>query len=291
MSDQITDDDFASVTVDDLKALRRQRDSERDARIASDQARLRAERERDEARGAAGSEAVARFNAEEQAVEAAINSANAEADALTERIAQLTAEGSFSEAAKAHRALARSEAQIAQLTMRKEYLANVKAQPPPPQQHQDPYAGFTAKQRAWAEAHPMYLDTSTSEARRYTSRVNAAHHMAVADNIPVDSEEYFERLSEAAGEAEDTGSHRRDRDRDSDEAPARAAAMPVTRRGVDGGNGRDAPVRLSPEMREAADVSYPDVPVDDHVVNGVTVPGRYKQYAFHQARLKAAGRM
>jgi hypothetical protein len=303
------DDDSGSVTIENLHALRRQRDQERDARLNEEQRRIRAERERDEARGAAANEGQARISAEEASIEGLILAATEQADALTERIAQLNAEGSFAEAAKAHRALARAEAQVMQLNQKKENVANYRAWQEQQaqqarQQAPDPYAGFSSRQREWAQAHPLFMRTD-AEGKRYTARVNAAHHAAVADDVPVDSEEYFRRLDEAGeGSAPrrqsngnsngDDGAAGRFEYDNGGAAPRRSQTpqMPVTRRSMEGESSRSAgPVRLSPEERESADITYPDTPVDDYVENGVTMPGRYRQYMFHKSRLKQEGRM
>jgi hypothetical protein len=297
---EFTDEDGNGiVTSADLKAMRQQRDLERSRAESAETARQQAERERDEARGTAGNEIVARIASEEQAITSAIASAEAEAEAVEGRIAQLNAEGSFAEAAKAHRLLARAEARIENLTMRAEY---VKGQRAFAEQQQAEAAkrptvtnnGMTAKQNAWIRAHP---DFNTDPV--YTARVNAEHNLCVADGVTIDSDEYFERIDGVATRSGATNRNTNGNDRngdDQDEAPLaprrrEAVQMPVTRRNADTGRRSDGPVRLSPEERESADVSYPDIPIDDYVDGGETQPGRYRLYAIHKQRLRAAGRM
>jgi hypothetical protein len=290
---EFTDED-GIVTSADLKAMRQQRDLERTRAESAETARQQAERERDEARGTAGNEIVARIASEEQAIASAIASAEAEAEAVEGRIAQLNAEGSFAEAAKAHRLLARAEARIENLTMRADY---VKGQRAFAEQQQAEAAkrpvptnnGMTAKQNAWIRAHPDFNRDPV-----YTARVNAEHNLCVADGVTIDSDEYFERIDGVATRSGATNRNTNGNDDDQDEAPPRrreAVQMPVTRRNADTGRRSDGPVRLSPEERESADVSYPDIPVDDYVDGGETQPGRYRLYAIHKQRLRAAGRM
>jgi hypothetical protein len=295
---EFTDEDGNGiVTSADLKAMRQQRDLERSRAESAETARQQAERERDEARGTAGNEIVARIASEEQEIASAIASAEAEAEAVEGRIAQLNAEGSFAEAAKAHRLLARAEARIENLTMRADY---VKGQRAFAEQQQAEAAkrpatasnGMSAKQNAWIRAHPAFNTDPI-----FTARVNAEHNLCVADGVTIDSDEYFERIDGAAGGATNRNNGRNDHnDDDQDEAPPaprrrEAVQMPVTRRNADTGRRSDGPVRLSPEERESADVSYPDIPVDDYVEGGETQPGRYRLYAIHKQRLRAAGRM
>jgi hypothetical protein len=290
------DDGSGAVTAADLKAMRQQRDLERARAEAAETARQAAERERDEARGTAGNEVLARIVSDENAITAAITSAEAEAEAVEARIAQLNAEGSFTEAAKAHRLLARAEARLESLTQRAAWIkdqralaeqAAEQAQRRPTNQGN----GMSARQNAWIQAHPDF-----NRDARFTARVNAAHNLCIADGVAIDSDEYYERLDEVAG-ANGAGTRKAPANDDNtyanDDTPARRTAqpMPVTRRATDAGNRRDAPVRLSPEERESADNTLPDIPVDDYVENGETKPGRYRLYKLHQQRLRSEGRI
>lgn len=300
MSDHVDDDD-SIVTVEDLRQLRRQRDEAR--RLAEDatNARQRAERERDEARGTVGDSVKARFDAEDASLDAGIAAAEAEAEALTERIASLNAEGSFTDAAKAHRQLAKAEATITNLNARKDALKIFRAQAEEQAKQQRAASqtnnNMTSRQNQWIADHPLFNE-NTTEGRRYQAKINAAHHAAVADGVAIDSEEYYERLDEAhedfAGAA--SGDRRQRQQAVDRELPAPAdrrapSQMPVTRHSPSTSRNGSGPVRLSPDMREAADMTFPDVPVDDYVENGVTKPGRYRQYLNFQQQLKAQGRM
>jgi hypothetical protein len=301
MSDRVefVDEDGSSiVTAADLKSMRQQRDLERTRAEAAETARQQAERERDEARGGAASEVIARISADEMAIASAIASAEAEAEAVEARIAQLNAEGSFAEAAKAHRVLARAEARIENLTMRAEYVKSQRAaaEQAARQQAERPANGagngMSAKQNAWIRAHPEFNRDPV-----YTARVNAEHNLCIADGVAIDSDEYYERIDSVAvggarrAQESDTTTYANDEVTPPRRAAAAPAAMPVTRRAADASSRRDGPVRLSPEERESADITYPDIPVDDYVENGETQPGRYRMYAFHKQRLRNSGRL
>jgi hypothetical protein len=295
----------AAVSDDDLRELLAQ---EKRARTTAEQraatereARARAERDRDEARGQATSATDQRWVAEEQSLEAGLAAAESEAEALEHRIAQLNADGSFAEAAKASRALARAEATIGLIGQKKEWLAQAKEmakQPPPPERTERraglDLSGYSAKQRRWIEDHPEYTQMDAA-GERFRARVAAAHYSAMADNIPIDSEDYFSHIESQSA----TGS-RRQREVDVDEGddpPPRVqrrdagGALPVTRRAPGGNGARSGEVRLSPEQREAADFTMPDVPIDDYELNGIRQPGRYRKYAQLHAKLKGEGRL
>lgn len=304
------DDPSGIVTVEDLRTMRRQRDQERERANAAEQARQRAERERDEARGGAANEVQARFAAEDQAIDGQIASAETEAEALTERIAQLNAEGSFSESAKVQRQLARAEARLENLGIRKNSLAEMRAYQEQhaqarQQQASDKYRGMTPKQRAWCEQHPLFLDDSR-EGKRYTAHVQRAHWQAVSEDIPVDSDEYYDLLNAAvenqrarqpvrqfANDAVGDPYYENDNGHQPQGryAQNRAPQMPVTRR-ASGGESGNAPVRLSPDQREAADITMPEIPVDDYVDGqGVQQPGRYRRYAMYYVQQRQEGRI
>lgn len=302
-TEQIQDDD--AVTVEDLRALlARERDgrqAEAVRAVAAEQARERAERERDEARGSAVTEVAARFYAEEQAVESQIGSTNATAEQLTERIAVLNQEGDYAGAAKAHRELARAEANLTALQARKDGIAQQKAYQEHQARHaatQQPQQGggqqYSPRQRAWIEKNPLYM-TDSQEGQRFRLRVAAAHNLAVADGVQIDSDDYFERINDGVAdrrEAREADTYGAENDDAGLPPPRRSAqAMPVTRRQAAPSGRGGAVVRLSPEMREMADIALPDTPVEDYVDNGVTRPGRYRLYAQNASILKQQGRM
>ena len=147
--------------------------------------------------------------------------------------------------------------------------------------------GMSAKQNEWIRAHPDF-----NRDARFTARINAEHNMCLADGVPIDSDEYYERLDNVVASRRPAND---DNTYANDDVPVQrrngAQQMPVTRRATDTGSRRDAPVRLSPDERESADNTLPDVPIDDYVEGGETKPGRYRLYKLHQQRLRAEGRI
>ncbi len=279
-----------AVSDEDLRELLTR---ERAQRQTAQQRAQQAERERDEARGSATSAVEQRWVAEEQSLVAAEQAAESEAEGLEARIAQLYADGSFAEAAKASRQLARAEAQIGLIGQKKAWLADAremakqqaeqsaKAQP-------DPLAQYSPKQRQWIEAHPEFTQN-----QGYRDRVAAAHYDAMAEGIGLDTPEYFAHID--ARVSGKRGQPRQEREDDGYEAepPARrgdGGALPVTRRPANGA-ARPGEVRLSAAEREAADDTMPDVPVEDRYEGNQLVPGRYRKYAALRERLKQQGRL
>lgn len=310
MSDNTADDDDAvaslngqgdNVSDEDLRAMLAQ---ERKARQQERDQRTRAERERDDARGHATTAIDQRWQAEEQSLDAGLAAVETEADGLEQRIAALNAEGSYAEAAKASRQLAKAEAQISLINQKKTWLTDAReatkqqAEAAPRQQpRQQPREGgidmaqFSPRQREWIEEHPEYRTSP-----RFRDLVAGAHFEAKNAGIVVDSEEYFDAID--ARLAATTAKRRKlpeTEDDDGEEAPAprrrdNGGALPVQRRAPGGGQ-RDGVVRLSADQREAADTTMPDIPVDDWEENGRVQPGRYRRYAQRMAQLKQQGRL
>jgi hypothetical protein len=284
-----------AVNTDDLAELLRQAKAELATKNAerntAEERATRAERERDEARGSAVSQAEARFLAEEAAVAGRIDGFEREAAALERDQAAAMAEGRFEDAAKMSRQMAVIEARrqkdadyLTFLGTKKEEVKRQAEMPAPQQQRQQgvDLSQFSAKQRAWIDAHPEYL---TDE--RMRQKAAAGHALAMADGIGLDTPEYFARIEEVVGirGADDDASKSRRRDYED------TGDLPVQRNGSPGTQRRDGAIRLTPDEREAADMAFSDVPIDDYTEGGVTKPGRYKMYARNKEALKREGRL
>lgn len=289
---------YGPISDDDLNELRRSRD-DANAQLARERTnRARIERERDEARGQMHSAVEERWRAEEEALDGSLSASESEADGLEARIAQLNADGAFAEAAKASRQLSKLEAQIAQIGQRKQWLTETREQQKQQAQRQPPrrqggdvsvdLTSYSDRQRQWIEQdHPEYLTDA-----KFRQRVAAAHYAAVAEGSDIDSDDYFASIEDKIA-----GSSKARREPElGEEAPEQRprrdsnGALAVQRRAPNGA-ARQGEVRLSPDQREAADTVMSDVPVDDHMVNGVLQPGRYRRYARNLARLRQEGRL
>ena len=135
-----------------------------------------------------------------------IQAAEAEATTAEKEYVAADEAGDLPAKARAMRKMGAAEARIERL---KEAEADLKdqtatkptkpakrEQPPPPQQQppsNDPIAAFTqgmsAKSTAWIRAHPDCVTDPKKNARML-----AAHNLAMADDIAVDTPEYFERI-------------------------------------------------------------------------------------------------
>lgn len=103
--------------------------------------------------------------------------------------------------ARATRAMQRAENDRAQLVEAKSSLQEAAKRQPTQQQREQPQrrqtadpveavaASLSSKSAAWIRAHPECVTDPKANAR-----MMAAHNLAIADDIPLDSEEYFERI-------------------------------------------------------------------------------------------------
>ena len=295
-------EDREPVSQEDLRALlergKRQIEAERQARDRAEARAAELERAAQEAQGALRTQTGARFQAEESALDVAISAAEREADALVAQIGQLQADGNFADAAKMQRALARAEANAASLSERKASLATARlaaaTEAPPTVTRQDaPAAGqidlsrYSQPQRKWIRDHPEYLEDD-----KLRTRLAGAHFLAVSEGCEIDSPEYFAVLENAydkhfqrPGGAEATPEPAQTTSRQG------APAMPVTRR-APGAPPAPNTIRLTPEEREAADITMPDVPENSYRdSNGTLMPGRYELYVKNRAALVKQGRL
>jgi len=140
-------------------------------------------------------------------VTSGIAQAEAEATAAEQAYIAATEAGDAAAMARAHRAIARAEANIVRLKEAKSDLEDEakarKDRPAPthqrPSQPQQPanvvetfVQGMSPKSAAWVRAHPEVVTD-----RKLNARVLAAHNLALAEDVAVESDEYFRRVEEA----------------------------------------------------------------------------------------------
>jgi hypothetical protein len=259
--------------------------------------RQRAEAERDaersnrsRAEAAASTHATARFDAEDQAITARLESAEAAALGLRKEYATALAEGQFDQAAEIQDKMAELRAKQVQDRAHKAWLASekdrIRAQPA--QSEGVDLSLFTDEQRAWIRKNPEFMVNE-----RMRARTMAGHQLAVADGIAVDSPEYFEVINEMVARGRVA---RRQPVEDEDEPvqqPRRREPpndMPVTRRMPQQAERRQREVKLSADEMEAADVTLPDIPVQGrHDKDGNLVSGRYERYVIQRNKLRERG--
>lgn len=300
MSETITDDlehtgsqpvNGHDVSDEDLRALL---ETERKQRVAVERELQEERRGRGTAETNARSAVTARYDAEAAAVTARLDAAETSAAALEREYADAAAEGKWAEAAAVQRKMAKLEAKVSQDEGYKTFLeqerekAVAQSQQAPQQQGVD-LAQFSAKQRRWIRDNPEYM-----EDERFRRKVAAQHAAAMADDVEVDSEEYFEYINRAAVAPRAKTKPAEDQETTVETPRQRITPkdIPVTRSGSPSTQSRNAPVKLSPEQREAADMSMPDVPEQGHRdSNSNWVPGRYERYASNIQKLKQQGKL
>jgi hypothetical protein len=140
-----------------------------------------------------------------------IAAAEAELTSAEQTLAAAIEAGDAMAQARANRVIATAASRLERLAEAKEDLQDaVKRRPAPgekprqqvPQRQQsaDPIEAFTtgmsSKSAAWIRAHPECVTDQKKNARML-----AAHNLAIADDVLVDSEEYFRRIEEWIGKA------------------------------------------------------------------------------------------
>lgn len=268
----------------DLEDLQDQLDKERRGRQAAES---RATSVEQDSQRRLGAEQVARFNAEEGALDQAIVAAKTTADQLEEQAATALEEGRSKDHAKLVRELGAASARLEGLNITKgQYEARRKQMGTQRQTGDDDprLATVTPPSRAWLKAHPEYLND-----KALNKKLVAAHYKAEAEDIKADSNEYFEFIEDELGLGQrrdtrrgddddtvqggadvddplsDTGGERdeprRERTPRERRGSAGSRALPPDR---GGGSGRDSDrprgrtQDLTPAERDAAETSFPD---------------------------------
>ena len=142
-----------------------------------------------------------------ETLESGIAAADTEASAAEQAYAQAFEAGDGPAMARAQRAIAAAESRKGRLTEALEDLKEeIKTKPAqrqdapqrPRPATQDPIEAFasnlTPKSAAWIRKHPEAVTDQKKNARML-----AAHNLAVADDIAIESPEYFRRVEEAIG--------------------------------------------------------------------------------------------
>lgn len=281
-----------AVSTEDVRALL-DREKANNERL---QRELETERTgRNRAEQTASNQALARLEAEEQAVAARLESADTAAAGLRKGYSEALGEGRFDDAAELQEKMFELKAKQQQDRQYKTWLDSEKnraaSAPPPPQQPQQQgldLANYTPGQRRWIRENPEFMTDV-----KLRQRTEAAHSLAVSEGCEVDSPEYFQVIDDVVhGER-----FRRDEPSRTREPPARRqreappAEIPVSR-GTPARAERNREVKLTADEMEAADITNPDVPIQGHKdQQGNWVPGRYERYAINRAKMRARGQI
>lgn len=260
--------DKAGSVDDEIETLKASVERERQGRIAAEQHAAQATHV-----AVQKSNEVADTNL--SLVTNAISTLNMAQEGLEANHAAALEAGDYAAASSIQREMSRNEAKLQRLEEGKGALEAAPKIEAPAQQQGDPVEALASqlspKSAAWVRQHPEYA----REPRLY-QKMLAAHNLAMADGLSVDSDDYF-------GAIEDTlkiNSRAPERHDDSALSDASAPvqrrsappAAPVSRSGTGDGS-RPNRVTLSPEEREAAENS------------GLT----YQEYAKHKLALIEEG--
>ena len=230
---------------DGIAELRRQLEAERAARQDAERAAYDAKRDAHQARNDVDDTNV-------QLVSNAIDTLRRDDEILKQNYQYAMSQGNFSAAADIQQEMSGNAAKLLQLSNGLEAMKARPKQPEPVHTSSDPVEAFAAqlssKSADWVRRHPEYVKDS-----KLNRKMIAAHELAMADGIRVDSDDYFAAIEEtlkikpAAPQTETTDEYAAKVTQRRDAAPA---AAPVSR----GGNSRTNVVRLSAAEREMADM-------------------------------------
>lgn len=230
---------------DGIAELRRQLDEERTARQNAERVAYDAKRDAHHARNSEDETNV-------QLVSNAIDTLRRDDEILKQNYQYAMSQGNFSAAADIQQEMSGNAAKLLQLSNGLEAMKARPKTPEPVHTSSDPVEAFAAqlspKSADWVRKHPEYVKDA-----KLNRKMIAAHELAMADGIRVDSEDYFTAIEEtlkikpAAPQTETTDEYAAKVTQRRDAAPA---AAPVSR----GGSTRTNVVRLSAAEREMADM-------------------------------------
>ena len=203
-------------------------------------------------------------------------------------------EGKFAEASKLTRLIASAQNRLDAANNSRSQLAIYKqqAEAAAHQAQNDPLSGYSEPAKDWIRKHPAFLSDP-----KYRARVIAADSLCRADDVELDSPEYFRRLNEAitpkqkATVVDETQTD--DEYGDDMEQPTvkvtpqrqqtrMSTALPVTRQGSQSGTvGGGRRIQLTADQAEAAVISFPNLSPQE----------AYKRYADNMKRLKEEGKI
>jgi hypothetical protein len=232
---------------DGIKELQQQLDRERAERIRAQQAEQAARVEAYRARSDVDDTNI-------QLVSNAIDTLRRDDEILKQNYQIAMQQGQFAAAAEIQQEMSGNAAKLLQLSNGLEAMKSKPKAPEPKAAPADPVEAFAAllspKSADWVRSHPEYVKDAN-----LNRKMIAAHELAVADGIAVDTQEYFDaiestlrikpkpvaQVNQTADEHAAKVVQRRD---------AAPAAAPVSR----GGSTRTNVVRLTAAEREMADM-------------------------------------
>ena len=283
----ITDDDIIALR-DELKAAKAEAKRNSEGRVASEARASQTEAKARENANRLAAEVNARIADQKSAIESGLIATQGEIDSLRDVATKALEEGRWGDAAKAQEDMADAKLRLREFAYskgeiaRQEVAARNRPAPTAP--------AVSSKTQAWIASHPRFNTDSV-----YRATALLAHEKAVTEGIPIDSDEYFERVEMATGDRtaaaptkEVTGEGEGER---SPTVTKQSGVAPVTRRSASSSSpsssGRQT-IKLSGDQVEAADSMFGDPSSLMYIKDPKE---RYTYWHTQQERLKAEGRM
>jgi hypothetical protein len=262
----------AAVSPDEgIEKLKKQLETEREAREAAETRARQAAQGEAEARGRVQS-------TELDLIKNAIATVTQANDALEAKYAEAMAAQDWVAAAKAQREMGLNSAKLVQLEAGKTQLE--KAPKPTPRAPADPVEQYIAnvgpeypRSQEWLRAHPQFVRDKNKN-----QQMIAAHQLALARGYKPDTDEYFKSIEKTLDltPAPTNGANGAHVETDPVADPSASAATggrqmapaaaPVSRSGTGNGGSRPNTVKLTLDQIEMAHASFPDskTPLEDY---------------------------
>jgi hypothetical protein len=236
-----------------------------------------------------------------------IESATGQLESLEEELARLNEAGEFAKAAKVQTKISRTAAQLDRLESEKaSFEANIGQRRTPthegavtrqetatPQAAFDQYlSGFVPAAANWIRNHPECAPPQVGGSSQSHAKMMAGHYDALAQNVELNSPDYFRIIEEHTGHRQKAAPEGGDRNNNNNANNNNQQRQPTQRkplpsapptREVPGSNtpGRTRQVRLSKEQQEAALLSFPHMKPQEALA----------AYARNLVELEAEGKM
>lgn len=282
----ISDDDIRALRAD-LENARKDRDAAKRGETVANTRVAQTEQQARENAARLANEVNARIEDQAATIESGLIAAQGEIDALRDGLAKALEENKWADAARIQEEMADAKLRMRELTYSKGEIARTKeAAKNAPKVQPQAAPGVGAKTQTWIAAHPKF-NTDPS----YRAKALWAHEEALAAGIPVESDEYFQKVEEMLGERKAAAAEPTANDNDDEPPPSRGVA-PVQRRaapanGNDNGGGRKT-IKLTSDQVEAADAMFGDPGSAMYIKDAKE---RYTYWHTQAERLKSEGRL
>jgi hypothetical protein len=171
--------------------------------------------------------------------------------------------GDFDTAADIQAEMSANAARLLQLEQGKQALENQPRQPAPKPYQADPVEALASqlspRSADWVRRNPQYA----TDPRLYQKMI-AAHNLAIADDIPADSDDYFDAIEDTLRMRRQDNSRNYDAMADAAKPTQRRSAPPAAPVSRSGGGGGSKPDRVTLSAAEREMASMMGMTIDEY---------------------------